>query len=162
MAGERYADRAVANLLSYFETNLGTHLDAIESAQSLTAGSMTDPVDFVPANVPDDNRSPLFMCYVESGESEAPAVTGVQDIIYVYDCVIAVEYSSDADIEAGQLFMRRYMTALIDCLKTSRTLSDTVTSVLDTSQEFQTETPGTGQTRYRIEMNVEVTIHETT
>lgn len=151
MAGEKYGDKAIANLLSYYETNLPTYLRAVETAQSLCASSLADPVDYIPAYVPDDTRSPLFQVFTLSGESLDP-----RNQLYLYDCVINVGYSSDADIEAGQLFMRRYMTALIDTLVADRTLGGNVVEAVETEQNYAAEKSG-GQTRYAISLGVQVT-----
>lgn len=158
MAGERYADKAIVKLLSYFETNLGTYLDALETAQSLTAGTMTHPVDYVPGYFPDDTRSPLFQAWVDTGEPHNEDPVG-RNGVYAYQCNVMVSFASDADVETGQTMARRYMTALIDCLAASRTLSGTVVHAIDQGQKFYGPRPD-ATTRHAVEMAIEVVVHE--
>lgn len=160
MAGEQYADLAVLKLHTWFESQLPTQLAAVETAQSLTAGDLTVPVDYIPAKVEDDNRSPLLQVYCDSTGEIEPEATGT-DKIATYPCKVTVEYSGDADIEAGQLFMRRYLSALVKTLVASRTLNGTVVQALDSGHSTSAARTSESQTRYTIELGVDVTVHET-
>jgi len=154
MAGEQYGDRAVAELLSYYETNLQTYLTAVETAQSLSTGAMTPPLDYLPGRMPDDLRSPLLQVYCDGG-----AAADHRNALHSYNCGVLVTYASDADIEAGQLFMRRYMTALVACLAADRTLGDNVVQAIDGEQNFFSES-GDGTTSHSIDLSIEVMVFE--
>ena len=66
MAGERFIQKAVLKLSAYINSNLPTQLRAVETAQSLTTDSLTDPIAVVQYRAPFDNRSPLVEVFDES------------------------------------------------------------------------------------------------
>lgn len=160
MAGEQYGDLAVKSLLDYFETNLATQIAAVETAQSLTAGSLPDPDDYIPAQFDSDPRPQLLQVWaVDGGPVEEYATS--TDRIAIYNCAVHYEVIGDADAEAGQLMMRRVLTAMINTLYGSRTLGGKVVSAVDTGHELLADKIGDAKTRHSIQLNVAVTVHET-
>jgi hypothetical protein len=123
-AVHRYSDRAVTALAAYVRAQLPTHLRALETELELTAGAIADPVEVVERMAPEDNRSPLIEVY-DAGGSWA-ASDGYDHRIWAADCTVALSYTSDADISAGEAFVRRYATAVIRCLLASDNLGSTV------------------------------------
>lgn len=155
MAGEKYGDRAVAYLLDFIENNLATQLRAVETAQSLTSNSLTDPIDYKPAWTPLDAAGPIVQVFSSDG-----GPVDHRNAVYEYDCTVALVFASDADIEAAQLKARRYMTALIDVVASDRTLGGKVVEALDEDQSFFHDKPGNAQTLNAIALGVSVTVHE--
>jgi hypothetical protein len=156
MSGEKNADLAVKAILNYFETGLPTYLTSLESAQSLVAGSMEPPVDYVAANLPDDLRSPLFECWCDSSRQYEPEATGTVSVPYSNDCKMGISFSSDADVEEAQAKARRYMTALNDLLIADRTLGAKVVVAVDTDHTFYANAKGKSQTRHSVLVDLNV------
>ena len=125
MAGEQHIDKAVTKLKSYLTSNIAAKLRAVESAQSLTTNSLTDPVAVLDHRAPFDNRSPLIEVFEESWRF----VDQRQGLVSV-DATIAVKYITDADISAAENFMRRYMSAVIEVIRGDSTLGNTVVDCL--------------------------------
>jgi len=155
MAGEKYIDKAVARLLAYYESNFQTYLTAVETAQSLATGAMTAPKDYVPALLPEDTRSPLLQVFATGAKPEDGRCG-----LYWVDCTVYLGYVGDANVEAGQQKMRRYMTAMVDTLRADYTLGSTVQEAVDGEQSLDAFKPGDAQTRYAIVLDVEVLIYE--
>jgi len=159
MAGEQFADLAITSLLSYYESNFATQLRAVETAQSLAVNSLDNPYNYVPGKASEDPQPLLLQVFVDGSGDTLPEATGTDKIV-TYPCTLHLEYVGDADIEAGQLRMRRYMTALVNTLYGSRTLGGKVVSAIDAGQVFYAEKMGSAQTRHSIELQVDVTVHE--
>jgi hypothetical protein len=121
MAGERFVDLAVVKLAAYVRANLPAKLRAVETAQGLTTNSLIDPVEYVEANVPTDTRNPL----VEVFDTLAQVEDAHADK-WMVACTVALSFTGDADLVANERTMRRYATALKDCIRASRTLGGTV------------------------------------
>ena len=127
MAGEKYVDKAVVKLASFIDTNLPAKLRTLESDQSLTADSVTDPVEVLTYRAPFDNRSPL----IEVFDVGWRFLDYINRIVSV-NCTVAITYFSDADLSAGEQRMRRYVTALLDCVLADTTLGATVIAAIPT------------------------------
>ena len=155
MAGEKYADKAVAKLAAYLAAQYPAQLRIVETAQSLTTNSLTDPVAYVQADLPDDGRSPLMEIWEESGDP-----IDRRNTLDAYDLTVAVTYAGDADIAAGRLRMRRYMTALIDCLRADPTLSSTVQLAFDKDRSFDVARGKDSATKHVCALGVEVHVHD--
>jgi len=154
MAGEKYGDKAVAKLLAWVQAQLPAQLRLVETAQSLTTNSLTDPVDYVAAKVPEDYRSPLIQIYCDDGDSTDP-----MNSLYRYRCTVHLGYCNDADPVGGQLFMRRYMTAMLDTIRTDRTFSGTVVMAIEGSQSFGSR-KANSTTVYENDLAVEITTRD--
>lgn len=122
----RFVERAVASLHAYIEANYPTYLRAVETELGLSSGALPDPKDYVPADLPFDNRNPRVDIYEDDWDLEDDHV----DIMANVGCSIAWSYSSDADTEAGELLARRCLTAMIKCIWADRTLGGTVVACL--------------------------------
>ncbi len=160
MSGEKYADRAVAALLAYVEAGLPTALRAVETAQSLTTNTITNPVDYVPARVPADTRSPLVEIWAKSG-GRLPEDECGRNNIFGYDCTIRLACNSDANTETGPKRIRQYMTALLDLIDADNTLSAAtrIVHTIDTVQNFEAEQLDASM-RYALELGVDVIVFE--
>ncbi len=60
---DRYVDLAVNSVTSFISANLPAALRLIETEKGLAADFLTDPIEYVNAAIPDDNRSPLIEVY---------------------------------------------------------------------------------------------------
>jgi len=155
MAGEKYGDKALVKLADYFDSNFATSLRTVETAQGLASGALTDPVEIVRPMVADDGRAPLMEIYLNDGEP-----VDHKNGITVYDCTITVTYHGDADVAAGSLFMRRYMTAVVDTIADDRSLGGTVQAAIDLDQGFRVIHGKDSPTKHVIALGVEVHVHD--
>ena len=155
MSGERYAERAVKALKDYVTSNLAAYLRAVETAQGLDEDSLTDPVAYLDYAAPDDYRSPMVMVWTDGGEVE-----DWQHQIESYDCTVALLYSGDANIGAGQIKMRRYLTALLQCLRADRTLGGNVQAAIDEDRELNVSTGKNSVTWHELTVGVTVRLME--
>jgi len=155
MAGEKYGDRAVEALTAYVEDNLATYLTAVETAQSLTAGAMTPPVAYIASLIANDPRSPVVMVDCDGGDVE-----NWGDNLHTYDCLVVLAFSGDANVVTGEAKARRYMTAMVDCIRADPTLGAAVEYAEATSQDFDAEIDGDKMIRHAIGLGVLVRIHE--
>ena len=127
MANERYIDAAITHLRDFINTNLPAQLRAVETEQGLTASSLTDPEDVLKHRAPFDNRSPLVEIFEESW-----AFIDIRNKLISTDCTVALHHMGDADLEAGEIFGRRYMTAIIQCVLSDTTLGGKVVTIIPT------------------------------
>lgn len=157
MSGEKYGDRAVAKLLAYCSAQLQTYLTAVETAQSLTAGSLTVPVAFIGSLIANDPRTPVLMVDCTDGSAEDWG-----NGLHSYGCAIVLKFAGDADVAAGETKARRYMTALIDMIRANATLGGTVDLAWGGEQQFDAEKEGDAMTMHAVALEVSVRIHEPT
>ena len=155
MAGERYIDKAVVKLAAYLSANLPAKLRAVETAQSMTANSLTDPVEVLDHRAPYDNRSPLVECFDESWD-----FVDLPNKMVSVDCTIALSYLGDANLANGEKFMRRYSTALIECLLADATLGGEVVAAIPTDGSSASARGDSSQTRFIYTQGVDVRLHE--
>ena len=125
MAGEQHIDKAVTKLKAHIASGIAAQLRAVESAQSLSTNSLTDPVAVLDHRAPFDNRSPLIEVFEESWRF----IDQRQGLVSV-DATIAVKYVTDADLSSAETFMRRYMSAVIETIRDDPTLGSTVVECL--------------------------------
>jgi hypothetical protein len=155
MAGEKYTQRAVAKLAGYIRSNLPTYLRAVETDQSLTASSITDPVEVLEADAPHDSRSPLIQVYADRWSYE-----DYQYKLVLVSCTVAVGITGDADTDTLTTFVDRYITALLDCLIASSTLGSTVLVATLGDSERATARGDESISRQVFVQDVEVLLHE--
>jgi len=132
MSGERLAELAVKSVIDYLDTNLQTYLTAVETARSMTAGTLTAPNDVIGADLPEyGGGMPLIEVFENTGTP-----INLENEHWSFDLSVILTYGCDAGIEAGRRFVRDYMTALVDCLNAGRTLGSKVGSSLITDVSF--------------------------
>ncbi len=127
MAGEAWIDKAVVTLAAYVAANLPAKLRAVEVAQGLTTDSLTDPVAVLSYRVPFDNRAPLVEVY-----DEGWSFVNVLNKIVKVDCTITISFVGGSDVGAGEAFMRRYISAVIDLIVGAPTLGNAVIAATPT------------------------------
>lgn len=143
MAGQRLIDAAVTALASMISSNFATYARALETAQSLAANTIPDPVAVVAANDPDDVRSPL----IEVFDASARCVNNRTNE-WELTCTIALSFAGDADTVANELAMRRYTTVMIDTLRHDVTLGGAVTALSLHDYSSDVLRGGKSSTRY--------------
>lgn len=154
MAGERHIDQAVVNLAAYLDSNLPAKLRAVESAQSLTTNDLTDPVEVLAHRAPFDNRSPLIEVFDEGWTFEQQRMN-----LLAVDCTVSISFVSDANIAGAEQFMRRYMTAVIDCINDDTTLGNTVTTCILRDGSSAVGRGDNSTTRYVYTQGVDVHVY---
>tara|TARA_Y100000310_G_C20227408_1_gene598617 strand:- start:26 stop:502 length:477 start_codon:yes stop_codon:yes gene_type:complete len=154
MAGEKYIDLAVVKLAAFLNTNLATKLRAVETAQSLTTDSLTDPVGVLTHRAPFDNRSPLIEVF-----DEGWSYIDLKNKLLSIDCTVAVTYIGDANISGGETFMRRYMTAVLDTIMSDPTLGATVVKAVPTDGSSAVSRGDHSMTRHIFTQGVDVHVY---
>ena len=76
------------------------------------------------------------------------------------DCTIALSYLGDANLANGERFMRRYSTALIECLLADATLGGEVVAAIPTDGSSASARGDSSQTRFIYTQGVDVRLHE--
>ena len=154
MAGERHIDQAVTKLAAYITSNLPAKLRAVESAQSLSTNDLTNPVEVLAHRAPFDNRSPLVEVFDQGWTFEQQRMN-----LLAVDCTVSITYVSDSDIAGAEQFMRRYMTALIDCINGDTTLGNTVTTCIMRDGSSAVGRGDNSTTRYVYTQGVDVHVY---
>lgn len=122
----RFTERAVEALRDYIAANYESYLREVETELSLSSGALPNPVAYMQADLPSDNRNPRVDVYEESWEFRDDD----RDRMYmVVNCTIAWIYKGDADNEAGEILARRCLTAMLKCLWDGRDLGGEVTAI---------------------------------
>ena len=89
---------------------------------SLAVNSIADPEEYLEADAPEDNRSPLIEVFA-SGTNPINS----RERLWAIACSVAMTYVGDARPSKSEEFINQYITALIDLLNDSPTLAGTVT-----------------------------------
>lgn len=127
----RYIQKAVDSLHATINAGIATQLRAVETSESLTTNALTDPVDVVKARLPMDNRTPLIQVFEETWSHDTKAGQR-HSIITTFCNVVLTTLSTDVDLEAAELFMRRYVTAMIETIAADPTLGGSAMSAIIT------------------------------
>lgn len=125
MAGN-YAQKAVAALYDRHVAQLPTELAAVETEQSLAAGALAEPEAYLDHRAIYDNRSPLIQVYDE-GVAEGDDRAGV----WIVPCTVVLSYLGGTNLSANELFVRRYLTALMRVVQKDPTLGSTSITLVD-------------------------------
>lgn len=123
----QFTDAAVDALADYLESNYPAYLRIVETDLGLDSGDLTDPVAYVRADLPFDNRNPRVDVFEDDWDfSEDDKVLILAEV----GCSVVWSYSGDAQIEAGELLARRCLTAMVKCIWADRSLGGVVRSCL--------------------------------
>jgi hypothetical protein len=104
----KYATAVVDALHTTFSAQMATEIAAVEADNGLTAGDMPAIRDYFKYRALNEHVSPSLSisCY-ETAFLEQSLKHAV------CRCTVALRYAGDADVEATELLMRRYATAMI-------------------------------------------------
>lgn len=155
VTGTKFADRAVEALGDYINSNIAAQLRIVETDQSMTASSLTDPVEVVKARLPFDNRSPLLQVYDEGWQELAAP----RNHVMVVDCTIVLGYVGDANLYNAERFCRRYMTAVRQTIMADATLGGNVAAAVITGGDSAAAIGDDSTTRIIYTMSVDVHVH---
>lgn len=135
-----WIDLAVEAVAAELAAELPAALRAIETANSLSTNSLTDPVAVMRSRVPYDQRSPLVCVYDESSSPDSAAHQ--RNRIDVCDLSVYFFYSGTVDTDANEKLRRRYMQAIRNVLRANPTLDGQVISVeIGTTESIAFEGP---------------------
>lgn len=157
MSGEAFVEKAVEALHSAISSGLVAKLRAVETAQGLTASSLTDPVAILRGRFPNDNRSPLVWVHANGWE-----YTFQRQRYMAVDCTVVVAAVGGAgptgptDLE---VFLERYTTALIRTIEADPSLGSKVSAALITDGESAASSGDSSATRMVHAIGVEVRVH---
>ena len=151
----RYAEKAAVAVRDYVSESLPAFLRATEVELGLEADELDDPVDVVLSNLPMDTRSPLLEVFCESMRP-----VDLRNKIWSAEVSVAATYNSDADLEAGELFIYRYVSALSECFRESPSLDGRVVSCELTDTSFTSFRGPRTATRKIGVVGLEVTVQE--
>lgn len=97
------------------------YLREYETRASLPVGFLPNPVGYARASLPRDTRSPLVQIY--DGAWSVPQ-GGQRNRVWHGDLTVAIEYTSDADLENAEDIMRGYVAALADAFQRNPVVGD--------------------------------------
>lgn len=153
----RAPEEAVRRLKAFLESNLAAALRAVETEEGISASSLADPVAFLDYEAPHDNRAPLIAVFDESGGPIEPA--GQRHNLWAVGCTVAISTgSADADIQSNSQFARRYVGAVVKCIRDAPTLGSTVVAAI--VGRWERETFGDeSAVRFVYFLDVEIHVH---
>ena len=154
----RYIQKAVDALHTTIDGGIAAQLRAVETSESLTSGALTDPQDVVKARLPMDNRSPLVQVFEESWAHDTDAGQR-HSMITTFCNVVITTLSQDADLEAAELFMRRYVTAAIETVAADPSLGGSAMSAIVTGGDSAAVIGDQSASRFAHVLEVEVRTH---
>jgi hypothetical protein len=132
MSGERLAELAVDATIDWLDAQLATYLTAVESARSMTAGTLAPPVDVISADLPSyGGACPLIEVFVNEFKP-----INIENEHWQIDATVILTRACDADVESGRNLIYDYATALVDCFAAGRTLGSRVGSAIITGVSF--------------------------
>jgi hypothetical protein len=156
MANEQFMERAVEAVAAYFEAQLPTHLRAVETARTLSAQTLADPVAYLRSDVAQDLRSPLVQVWSEDGEAEDTLAS-----VWSYRVSVALTFTGDVDIIGGAVKARQYLSALQRTAKAARmsNLSGAVNGVIE-RRHSTVPIAGSNSTQHIAAVELDVTVYE--
>lgn len=125
----RLLQKAVDSLHATIATGIASQLRTVETDEGLAVGELTDPVEVARARIAKDNRTPLIQVFDENWSFDHAA--GQRHRIMTTACsVVLTTLAQDADLDAMELFQRRYVTALIETIAQDPTLGGAAVSAV--------------------------------
>lgn len=115
----KWVQQAVDRVFSAMQSNLATQITAVEVQESLTAGDLRgSSFIFIKAHVPNDNRSPQIQVFLEGWE-----MIDQNNRVAAVAVNVTFVYKSDSDLEAGELFVNRIVTAITQVITGDKSLA---------------------------------------
>ncbi len=158
----KFIQKAVDALHTTFDTKLIAELRDVETQEGLASGELTDPNDVIKVFNPHDNRSPLIMVDDVGMEFDRD-VAGQRNNVMGVDCGVMLSFRGGLDREAGKLFVRRYITAMIQTIQNNAVLGGNEAAVIGRIDTATDDAKLSGQdesaTRHYALMEVNVRVH---
>jgi hypothetical protein len=156
MSGERLASLAVDAAIDWIDAQLQTYLTAVETARSMTAGTLAPPVDVIGVDLPKyGGAGPLVEVFANGMKS-----INIENRHWSVDLTAMFTKACDADIEAGRNLIYDYATALVDCFAAGRTLGSKVGSALITDVSFASARGSNAPTLQHAAIDLEVRLFD--
>lgn len=152
---DQWAELAVEAMRSTLETNLAAELRTHETELGLSSGDLPDPVDYVGALTPFDNRSPLVAVWEDGFGPESEG--GQRQGEYTVEVSVGYVYNGLANVEANDQLVRRSVTAIMRTVLGNLTLTGYPILGVEFVDASAYDAPGDeSMTRrgYRIDFNV--------
>jgi len=157
----KYIQKAIDRLHLAYETGLAAQLRDVETQEGIAVDSLTDPVDFLKVFHPNDNRSPLIMID-DVGAAYADAA-GQRNRIMGVDCGVLFSFRAGIDREAGKLFIRRYVTAMVQVIEADPILGGNEAAIIGRIDTATDDSKISGQdessSKFYVLMEVSVRVH---
>lgn len=150
----RYAKKALDALHAQVSSDIAAALRAVETDESITADSLTDPVEVVKASVPNDNRSPLIQIYWDT-----MVTVDQRNGMYDVDCVVEWTWQGGSDLAANELFAQRYLDAIYRSILDDQTLGGLVPQAIVEDTQALTFGGDESATRQGHTTTVTVSVH---
>jgi hypothetical protein len=152
----KHIQKGVDRLFAHLQTNLPAQLTDVETQEGLDAGDLKGSTFiYVKAHVPNDNRSPMIMVFFEAGE-----MIDQNNRIMAVGCAIVFVYKAGADIAAGELYINRVVTAIIQTITNDPTMSDPqIIGAIVTGIEADDDSADESSTKLARLVAVEMRIH---
>ena len=150
----KYVKKAVDALYTTLSTGLQAHLTTVETAEGLGAGDLTAPIAYVKGLVSDDNRSPLIQVYA----TDWSALDQLNELHSV-QCMVVLSYASDADLDAAELFVMRYIWAIYATIQADPNLGGEASGAFFTGGVSHAEIGDSSASRHVETLSWDVHVH---
>lgn len=149
----RRVEKAVNALHTVYSSGLAAQLRAVETESGMAVGSLKDPVKIVKYRAPLDNTSPLLQIYEEGFNFYDQR----HDLVTV-DCSIVLSWNGSTDLLANEVFMRRYVDAIMRVIFADYTLGGQAVQAVVTQGEAAKIEGDQSTTRHLYGIGVDVTV----
>jgi hypothetical protein len=124
----KFATAVVDALHSTFVAQMATEIAAVEADNGLAAGDITPIRKYYKYRAINEHVSPsIAVACVEFEFEDQPTLHTTQR------CIVVLRYAGDADLEATELAVRRYATAMVNVIVNNNELGDSnvISSYID-------------------------------
>lgn len=154
MSGEQFADLAITALRDHLEANFATELRTVETALGLEENSLGSPGEIIAARTENDNRPGLIQVF-----DEGISPISQREHLYAVDCTVALTFLGSVDLEENDVLRRRWVTALLRCIRSNPTLSSKVNGAFLKEGAVSFTYGDRSATRLAFLLPVEVRVH---
>jgi hypothetical protein len=152
-----YLQQAVDAVRNAYNSGFAAALDAIETEESLDPGTLVDPLEYLTYWAPHDNRSPLMQCYDVGFQVESQ-----RSSLYVVRVGALLTYNGDADLDASERRMRRYVTAMVRAITADTTLGGAaIQAAFVGARQTRKEQGDSSASRYAYQIEWDVWVQDT-
>lgn len=120
-----YVENAVDAVHAAYVAGFPAALAQAETDAALAPGSLEQPLEYVKAFLPEDGRF-ILQIYEDDGPWTPMREAGQRNKVWRVNVVVVLSYSSDANLEAASIKMRRYAKALVQVVVDNATLNGAV------------------------------------
>ena len=122
----RFVHTAISRLVATYSGNLPAQLTSVETDNSLVAGTLTAPREYISAFEPDRNITPFIMIWEDEEDTFRYTHDGAgqragNDFFVVRAHVVLLS-NLGQNIQLGSEYLRHYLTAMIEVVENNRSL----------------------------------------